>query len=223
MAARAALARSVRPLLLRRGVATTAPAATAAAVATTGASLRAELEKVQRFSPNLPEETAAVLMTPEVRADVAAISAAEEALMATIDTTDVSVDWVGCPISVLAPFVRPFWETMHERGLFHRVLAALCTAADLALSGAGPSEEWSRAPGDWFSLLRVVVHAHLPLWRGLGDGLGGWTRHRRARRGPFGWLAEAHQRRRLVEGGCTVGCEYRPDYWATVGHLRRFF
>lgn len=101
MAARAALARSVRPLLLRRGVATTTPAAAAAAVATTGASLRAELEKLQRFSPNLPEETAAVLMTPEVRADVAAITAAEEALMGAIDTTDVSVDWVGCPISVL--------------------------------------------------------------------------------------------------------------------------
>lgn len=105
MAARAALARSVRPLLLRRGVATTAPAAAAAAVATTGASLRAELEKVQRFTPNLPEETAAVLMTPEVRADVAAISAAEEALMGAIDTSDVSVDWVGCPISVLPYFL----------------------------------------------------------------------------------------------------------------------
>lgn len=98
MAARAALVRSVRPLLLRRGVATTAPAAASAAVTTTGASLRAELEKLQRFSPNLPEGTAEMLMTPEVRADVAAISTAEEALIATIDTTDVSVDWVGCPI-----------------------------------------------------------------------------------------------------------------------------
>lgn len=100
MAARAALARSVRPLLLRRGVATTAPAAASSAVAITGASLRAELEKVPRFSPNFSEEEAAVLLTPEVRADIAAITAAEDALMGTIDTTDVSVDWVGCPISV---------------------------------------------------------------------------------------------------------------------------
>jgi len=97
MATRMAVARSARALLAaapRRGVSSTAPAAASSAVATTGASIRAELEKLPRYAPNLPADASEVLLTPEVRADLAAIAAAEDALISSIDTTDVTVDWV---------------------------------------------------------------------------------------------------------------------------------
>lgn len=150
MAARAALARSVRPLLLRRGVATTAPAAASSSVAVTGASLRAELEKVQRFSPNMSEDEAAVLMTPEVRADIAAIKAAEDALIGTIDTTDVSVDWVGCPISVLLGLrsVRSLGATvceMRERRPFELCLCRPMRRRQAASDAGLCREESGRA------------------------------------------------------------------------------
>jgi len=97
MATRTAVARSARALLAaapRRGVSSTAPAAASSAVATTGAWLRAELDKLPRYSHNLPADAAEVLLTPEVRGDMAAIAAAEDALISSIDTTDVTVDWV---------------------------------------------------------------------------------------------------------------------------------
>lgn len=172
MAARAALARSIRPLLLRRGVSTTVPAAASSAVAITGASLRAELEKVKRFSPNLSEEEAAVLMTPEVRADIAAIAAAEDALMGTIDTTDVSVDWVGCPISVSPGFFSVLWaggaRDAGEEVIFAVSLPPDAAAVGLVRREVVPRGEGTSAAGDWFSLVYAGTHGHFRQSRRLG-------------------------------------------------------
>lgn len=188
MAARAALARSVRPLLLRRGVATTAPAAASSAVAVTGASLRAELEKVQRFSPNLPEEEAAVLLTPEVRADIAAISAAEDALMGTIDTTDVSVDWVGCPISVPPVFRLVLWAD-GARDAGEEVVRAVSLPAYATRGGRPRHARGLCREESGPAQMETRSRFSTPVFTRVGGSGGGWgdASDGRIRLGCLGW------------------------------------